>query len=114
RRVPHRATSQSSRADTALASVASERQRWFAVGLLFLSNTLRFTVNLSLLYLFKRWAQLQTNEQALLDGAADSVSNLHANVIAAGQVGMGISALVIGRYVGHGRERLAMIVSGLV
>ena len=113
RRVPHRVSSSGSRADAVLSAVATEGQRWFAVGLLFVSNTLRFTVNLSLLYLFKRWAQTQLDGRVAVEAVADAVSNLHANVIAAGQVGMGISALLVGRYVAHGRERLAMIITGL-
>lgn len=112
RRVPHRTSASGSRADEALSAVATESQRWFAVGVLFVSNTLRFTTNLGLLYLFKRWAELQVASSTANEAA--SVSNLHGNVIAVGQVGMGVSALILGRWVAHGHERRAMILSGIL
>ncbi len=114
RRVPHRTSASGSRADEILSAVATEGQRWFAVAVLFVGNTLRFTVNLGLLYLFKRWAELRVNPATNPEAMGDAVSNLHANVIAVGQVGMGLSALALGRWVGHGHERRAMILTGLL
>lgn len=110
RRVPHREAAHLSRADGALSSVASERARWFAVGLLYISNALRFTVNLGLFYLYKRWAETQL----AADASAAAVSNLHAEILAVSQIGMGISAIVIGRRLAPGRERGLMISTGLV
>ncbi|RMH30029.1 MAG: MFS transporter [Planctomycetota bacterium] len=110
RRVPHRAGAAESRADGALAAVASERDRWLAVGLLFVSNTLRFTVNLGLFYLFKRLAE----ERLGAAGTAAGVASLHGDALAASQIGMGVSALLIGRRLAQGHERGAMIATGLL
>lgn len=109
-RVSHRASIVGTRADRALTDVASERARWFAVTLLFASNTLRFTVNLGLFYLYKRWAE----EQLGLAAGAERISSLHANLLSIGQIGMGISAIVLGRAITHGGERRAMILTGLL
>lgn len=110
RRVEHRANTAESRGDSALAAIASERDRWIAVGLLFLSNTLRFTVNLGLFYLYKRLAE----ERLAGAGTAAGVASLHGDVLAASQIGMGVSALLIGRRLAHGHERRAMIATGLL
>lgn len=107
RHVPHRDSAHGARQDMTLQGVASERQRWFAVGLLFLSNTLRFTVNLGLFYLYKRWAE----EYLATRATPDAVANLHANILSAAQIGMGVSALVVGHFVTHGRERRAMMLT---
>jgi MFS transporter, FSR family, fosmidomycin resistance protein len=110
--VPHRTNEMSYDADSALDAIASETVRWFAVALLFCSNTLRFTVNMGLYYLYKRWAEGQI--PASVDDAANAVSKLHANTIAASALGMGISALIVSRLVSHGGERRAMVLTALL
>ena len=109
RHVPHRDSSATSRADGALSAVATERARWAAVALLFVSNTLRFTTNLGLFYLYKRWAEGQLGG----DATAAGVASLHGEALAASQIGMGLSAILLGRHLAHGHERRAMIITGL-
>lgn len=111
-RVPHRVVASSQPHASAIDTVATMAQRRITIALLFVSNTLRFIVNMGLFYLYKRWAETRVAEAS--SGAADAIANLHSNVIAATALGMGISTLIIGRLVSHGGERRAMILTALL
>ncbi|MCC5824236.1 MAG: MFS transporter [Phycisphaerales bacterium] len=76
------------------------RARWGAVAVLYLSNMLRFTVNMALVYLFSEWAERQTLRRA---GAAEMTeilgaraSELNGLLQGAMQVGMGGGGLILG------------------
>jgi len=110
--VSHRTDGAAREGGSALDDVASPAARWFTVALLFCSNTLRFTVNMGLYYLYKRWAEGQVSVST--DDAANAVSKLHANALSASSLGMGVSALIVSRLISHGGERRAMILTALL
>jgi len=74
---------------------------------LFVSNAMRFTVNIGLFYLFAQWAAARVAD-------ADRASSLTGDVIASAQMGMGVSALFFGWVVHAGRERTPLVLSGLL
>ncbi|RMD60807.1 MAG: MFS transporter, partial [Planctomycetota bacterium] len=78
-----------------------------AIAALFVSNALRFTVNIGLWYCFMQWAKTQRAD-------ADAASSLAGDVIASAQLGMGLTALAFGLIVRTGREKPALALSGLL
>lgn len=88
---------------------ASEvRERRFAVGLLFVGNVLRFTVNTGLPVLFVIWAERR------LPSDIARATNLNGNLLAALAVGMGIFGITARRWSPVGREKGPMLALTLV
>jgi FSR family fosmidomycin resistance protein-like MFS transporter len=93
------------------------RQRWRMVGLLYVSNALRFTVNVTLFYLFVRWAQASfaaANPQWTDKQVADAAAAINGNLIGAAVFGMAIGGLASGALVRAGREKWPMVLVPLV
>ena len=93
------------------------RARWRTVFMLYVSNALRFTVNMALVYLFVRWSQdvmaqrhpSFTNAQVAVE-AAPINGNLNAMLL----VGMLIGGISAGALVKAGREKWPMILVPLL
>lgn len=112
RKVPHRDHKHS--AAMIADSIAA---RWRMVAVLYVSNALRFTVNIALVYLFVRWAQAHVQrsnpalvERAVAEAAGPMVGHLNALVM----VGMAIGGLSAGSLVRAGREKIPMVLIPLV
>ena len=85
--------------------------------LLYISSAIRFFVNVSLLYLFTRWAteSVQVNTVGLSDDAmSDLASTVNGRLNAMMIVGMGFGGLVAGMTVPQGREKLPLILVPIV
>lgn len=98
---------------------ASERRRrWFAVGVLYVTNMLRFSVNMALVYLLVEWAGEYT---LLKNGATDmsealgiKASKLNGIMQASMQVGMGGMGIVLGLILSAKYEKIAFVVIPLL
>lgn len=101
RRFPHRHNNHHELHNAIAPSEA--RQRRIAVGLLFVGNVLRFTVNTGLPVLFVIWAE----RRVPLD--VSKATNLNGNLLAALAVGMGVFGLTARRWSPAGRERAPML-----
>jgi MFS family permease len=79
---------------------AEVRARWGAVLILYVSNILRFTVNMALVYLFSEWAQRHTLDAAgvtsMTEALGAQASGLNGRLQGAMQVGMGTGGLLLG------------------
>lgn len=79
---------------------AELRARWRTVIVLYISNMMRFTVNMALVYLFSEWASRQTLEAAnatvMTESLGAKASELNGLLQGAMQVGMGGGGLVLG------------------
>jgi len=116
RKVSHRTASPEKRSreekaaarrEAILHETATDAARWFAVGLLFVSNALRFTVNTSLYYLYKLWGQ------AGWAGQPDVASARTSDLIAATTLGMAATGLLFGSMTRAGREKWPIVLTGL-
>jgi FSR family fosmidomycin resistance protein-like MFS transporter len=88
-------------------------RRWFMVTVLFISNALRYTVNMALVYLFVRWAEFQVLSQHIDrdDAAVASAGSIIAgNLNACTMLGMGAGGLLVGVLAAQRRERLLFVV----
>lgn len=98
RKVGHRGSNSGSSHET--WDIAEVRARWGAVLILYVSNILRFTVNMALVYLFSEWAQRQTLDAAgavvMTDALGAQASGLNGRLQGAMQVGMGTGGLLLG------------------
>jgi FSR family fosmidomycin resistance protein-like MFS transporter len=103
-----RAAEAAARAEAALHEVAGDASRWFAVGLLFVSNACRFTVNTSLYYLYKLWGQAGWPTQP------DVASARASDLIAATTLGMAATGLLFGSMTRAGREKWPIVLTGLL
>lgn len=106
RRIPHRHDNH--RDMHASLTREDARRRWWAVGLLFTGNVLRFTVNTGLPVLFAVWAE--SRMPADIAGA----TVLNGNLLAALAVGMGVFGLLASRLTPQGREKGMMIWLSLI
>lgn len=90
------------------------RARWFAVGVLYLTNMLRFSVNMALIYLLVEWAgeiTLLKNEASVMtESLGIKASKLNGVLQASMQVGMGGMGIVLGLILSAKYEKLAFIV----
>jgi len=110
--IPHR--SHTAHASHSALSARDKGLRWVAIGLLYLGNVLRFTVNMALAQLIVRWAEHRT-----LTGAGVELFNntLRADsatrsgpLQAAMQAGMGLSGLTLGFLITHKHEKRTLVV----
>jgi MFS transporter, FSR family, fosmidomycin resistance protein len=89
------------------------RLRWFAVSLLYVSNVLRFTVNMILLYLYISWAKRYvltgSGATALTDALGLEASTLFGVLAGSMQVGMGSIGLAAGFLLRKHHEKAAMV-----
>jgi FSR family fosmidomycin resistance protein-like MFS transporter len=89
-------------------------RRWRAVALLYLSNALRFTVNMAMIYLVLRWTQdlvSRTNPDMTPEQVALAATPINGNVNALLVVGMLIGGISAGALVRAGREKWPMILA---
>jgi len=79
---------------------AERRARWRAVWLLYISNVLRFSVNMALVYLFTEWAVAHTlraeNAPILTEALGAKASSLNGILQASMQLGMGGGGMLLG------------------
>lgn len=98
---------------------ASERrQRWFAVGVLYVTNMLRFSVNMALVYLLVEWAGeitlIKHNADTMTEALGIKASKLNGIMQASMQVGMGGMGIVLGLVLSARYEKLAFVVFPLL
>jgi len=109
---PHRAHG-ASEAHAALTPL-ERRARWTAVAILYVSNALRFTVNMMLVQLVIRWSETTSLARAgtvVLDEHTRSVaSTIGGPLQAAMQIGMGAAGLAAGAFLRARDERTALVV----
>lgn len=97
---------------------SERRQRWFAVWVLYITNMLRFSVNMALVYLLVEWtgqvvlqqsgATIMTQELGL------KASQLNGILQASMQVGMGGVGIILGFKLAARYEKLAFVVLPLL
>ncbi len=93
------------------------RERWRTVLMLYLSNALRFTVNMILVYLFVRWSQAMfagANPSWTKEQIASAAAPINGNLNAMLLVGMLIGGMSAGALVKPGREKWPMILVPLL
>jgi MFS transporter, FSR family, fosmidomycin resistance protein len=104
----------SAHADHAQLSAGERGARWFAVGLLYAGNVLRFGVNAALVHLMIEWTQRFVAAGADPGLSAQTLGNkasaLNGPMQAAMQIGMGAAGISAGWLVRPGREKRALIV----
>src|SRR5205814_4670757 len=102
-------------AHTAHASLSpgDRRRRWGAVGVLYLVNVLRFTVDLAVITLIIRWSESLTLADAgtgtLTEHLRTQAATLNGPLQAAKQIGMGVGGLAIGWFMRPRFEKPMMI-----
>ncbi len=82
-------------------TTAESRTRWTAAVLLSMQNSVRFTVNTAMYILFNYWAAWR------IAADKDAAAILNGNLTAATTIGMGIGALISGRFFRPGTEKVA-------
>ena len=88
-------------------------QRWRMVILLYFSNAMRFTVNVTLIYLIVRWAEaLATTENPLLstEAIAEQGGRIAGTVNALLVLGMAIGGIVAGVIIPKGAEKWPLVI----
>ncbi len=103
RHAPHRPLNH--HALHAALSVAQTRSRWYATILLSAQNGLRFIVNIGLFIMFSYWAYSR------IPGDPDAAAILNGNLNAAMTIGMGVGALLGGRLLRPGAEKIGFAVT---
>ncbi len=107
-RVPHRNVSALSKPTQPVRRPRAEQvARVRTVAILFVANSCRYFSNIGLFYLFKEWAKARRADPNV-------ASSVAGDLISASQLGMAISAILIGRLIRPGGEKLPMVVSGLL
>ncbi len=102
------------------AALSDEQRRlhWFAVSLLYVSNVLRFTVNMILLYLYISWAErsvlARSGAAELSDALGLEASTLFGILAGSMQVGMGSVGLAAGFLLRTHHEKAALVLMPVV
>jgi FSR family fosmidomycin resistance protein-like MFS transporter len=95
-------------------SLVERRGRWYAVWLLYVGNVIRFSTDMSLMFLFNLWSQRVTATDAgvgrLTEVLAADASTLNGWLLASKQGGMGAFGLLAGAMLPLHRAKLALIV----
>ncbi len=89
----------------AALSAAQTRSRWYATILLSVQNALRFIVNIGLFIMFSYWAYSRIPDDP------DAAAILNGNLNAAMTIGMGVGALLGGRLLRPGSEKIGFAVT---
>lgn len=117
--VPHRG--RSAAMDHAALSSRERSERWGSVGLLYLGNVLRFTVDMMLIHLIIPWTEFKARLGAGVDPASPLTAIMRADASqmsgpmqAAKQVGMGVGGLVLGMYLSRRHERAMLVAVPIV
>ncbi len=113
RRVPHRHHEHHSMRfqDAEIA------RRWLTIGLLFLGNALRFTVNMALVYLLVRWAESMVAAQHPLyiaDEVAAQGGKIAGSLAALLVLGMAVGGLTAGTLIRQGREKWPLVAMPII
>ena len=92
---------------------SERRQRWFAVGVLYVANMMRFSVNMALVYLLVEWTGqtvLARNNAAEMSAELGiEASQLNGMLQASMQVGMGSFGILLGFLLSARFEKLAFV-----
>lgn len=92
---------------------AERRRRWGAVGVLYVANTMRFSVNMALVYLLVEWTGkvvLASNDATIMtDALGLKASQLNGILQASMQVGMGGMGIVLGMLLAARFEKLVFV-----
>jgi FSR family fosmidomycin resistance protein-like MFS transporter len=86
--------------------------RWFMIGLLWLGNAMRFSVNMALVYLLVRWAEAHVasgNAALSAEEVAHSGGEIAAVLNAWLVAGLGFGGLVAGRLIRPGHEKWPLV-----
>lgn len=90
------------------------RERWRAVGLLYIGNILRFTVNMMMVQLIIRWSEQlalsRVDATALDEAVRQSASTINGPMQGAMQIGMAAGGLTAGAFLRAHHEKGAMVV----
>jgi FSR family fosmidomycin resistance protein-like MFS transporter len=86
---------------------AQARARWYAAFLLAGQHSLRYTVITGMFILFSYWASRR------IPGDPDAAAVLNGNLAAAMTIGMGVGALLVGRYLRPGLEKAAFAATAI-
>jgi FSR family fosmidomycin resistance protein-like MFS transporter len=104
---------QDAHASHASLDPAERSRRWYAVGVLYFVNVLRFTVDLAVITLVIRWSEALTLERAATDTLTEQLrtqaATLNGPLQAAKQIGMGVGGLAIGWFMRPRFEKPMMI-----
>lgn len=115
-RVPHRHVD--AQAQRASWSEEEARGRWVAVGLLYVGNVLRFTVNMMMVQLVIRWCEGLAMSRAgaieLTDVVRENASTINGPMQGAMQIGMATGGLSAGIFLRKHHEKAALVVVPVV
>ncbi|MFG0243378.1 MAG: MFS transporter [Phycisphaerales bacterium JB054] len=116
RRVPHR--HHTAAAQHQSWSQEESRARWFAIGVLYTGNVLRFTVNMMLVQLVIRWTEhaVLVREAAaqLTPALRESAAQLNGPMQGAMQIGMAGGGLMAGAFLRTHHEKAAIVAVPIV
>lgn len=92
-------------------------KRWFAIAVLYVASSIRFTVNMAVVYLIVRWAEahaaiLYPTYQA--EQIAEQGAKLAATALALLVVGMAVGGLVGGTIIRNGKEKWPQIILPII
>lgn len=111
RRVPHR--HHTATAQQQSWSTQEARARWFAVGVLYAGNVVRFTVNMMLVQLVIRWTEhtvlLREGATELTPVFRESASQINGPMQGAMQIGMAGGGLLAGGLLRKHHEKAAIV-----
>lgn len=89
------------------------KQRWFAVGVLYVGNMIRFSVNMALVYLIVEWTTRLATSRLSADATVEHIgiaaSRLNGPLQGAQQVGMGLGGLTLGMLLAPRLEKPAFV-----
>ncbi len=110
-RVSHR--QHDGHAQRAAWAEGESRERWYAVGLLYLGNVLRFTVNMMMIQLLIRWSERtalsRTPETVLDESIRHAASLINGPIQASMQAGMAVGGLAAGMLLRRHHEKGALV-----
>lgn len=93
---------------------AERRRRWFAVLVLYITNMLRFSVNMALVYLLVEWTGQvvlqQSNATSMTQELGLKASQLNGVLQASMQVGMGGVGIILGFKLAARYEKFAFVI----
>ncbi|MHC4977357.1 MAG: MFS transporter [Planctomycetota bacterium] len=109
RHIPHKPTISHTDDEPSPVDDIPLRTRWYAISLLFVSNSLRFTVNVGLYKLYTLWAS--ERYAGLGETLIDSRGS---DVLSATTIGMAITGLCMGSFIRPGSEKWPIFLTGFL